>query len=210
MDLYFIRHARQNSSLCNVDVELSKEGICQAELLAKRLQTYSFQKIYSSDLLRAVQTAKLINTKHLEHKIYSELREIDFGDLTGNTDQENQRCFGDFLRKRKELTEDLAFPGGECGEDVVQRVMPVLEEITAQKIEGAVIVTHGGTIRCLVAELLGMSQAKKLLLGVTLENSSITHLSYDKQRRLYTLERFNDAAHLEGYKNLQRNSWVRT
>lgn len=205
MNLYLIRHARQNSPLCNVNVELSSKGIRQAELLAQRLQNYSFEKIYSSDLLRAVQTAEIINTKHLKHQIYSELQEMDFGLLTGNTDEENNIRFKDFLAKRKELLEDLAFPGGECGRDVFLRAMPILDEIVSQEIEGAVIVTHGGTIRCLLAGILGMTQAKKLLLGVTLENSSITQLSYNKKNHRYTLERFNDAAHLEGYPELQRN-----
>lgn len=40
MNIYLIRHGRQNSKLCNVDVELSPEGREQADLVGKRLQTY--------------------------------------------------------------------------------------------------------------------------------------------------------------------------
>ena len=94
-------------------------------------ENYSFEKIYSSDLLRAVQTAEIINTKHLKHQIYSELQEIDFGLLTGNTDEENNIRFKDFLAQRKELSEDLAFPGGECGRDVFLRAMPILDKIVS-------------------------------------------------------------------------------
>ena len=38
MNIYLIRHGRQNSKLCNVDVELSPEGREQADLVGKRLK----------------------------------------------------------------------------------------------------------------------------------------------------------------------------
>ena len=44
MNIYLIRHGRQNSTLCNVDVELSKEGREQADLLGKRLAENDFCK----------------------------------------------------------------------------------------------------------------------------------------------------------------------
>ena len=62
--IYLIRHARQSSSLCNVNVELSKEGIMQSELLAERLQKCNIKKVYSSDLIRAVETADIIEDNH--------------------------------------------------------------------------------------------------------------------------------------------------
>lgn len=50
MNIYLIRHGRQNSRLCNVDVELSKEGREQADLLGKRLEKYDIEAVYSSRL----------------------------------------------------------------------------------------------------------------------------------------------------------------
>lgn len=207
MNLYLIRHARQDSLLCNIDVKLAPEGVRQAELLAERLKNYPIELFYSSNLLRAVETAEILNTRKLEHRIRKELQEINFGKLTGKTNQENHNNYREFFKQRNELTEDLAFPEGECGLDVYHRAMPVLEEITAQKIEAVAIVTHGGTIRSLLTGILGLSQAKKLLFGVTLENSSITQLTWDKNYKRYTLERFNDSAHLEPYPELLRKSW---
>ena len=62
MNIYLIRHGRQNSRLCNVDVELAKEGREQADLLGKRLEKYDIDAVYSSQLIRAKETADIINS----------------------------------------------------------------------------------------------------------------------------------------------------
>ena len=59
MIFYLIRHGRQNSSDCNVNVPLADAGIKQAELLGKRLRNYSIDAVYCSDLIRAKQTAEI-------------------------------------------------------------------------------------------------------------------------------------------------------
>ena len=53
MRIYLIRHGRQNSPLCNVNVPLSDAGRRQAELLGKRLKKESIDAVWSSDLIRA-------------------------------------------------------------------------------------------------------------------------------------------------------------
>ena len=52
MRIYLIRHGRQNSPLCNVNVPLSDAGRRQAELLGERLKKESIDVVWSSDLLR--------------------------------------------------------------------------------------------------------------------------------------------------------------
>ena len=73
MNIYLIRHGRQNSKLCNVDVELSKEGREQAALVGKRLAKYNIDVVYSSQLIRAVETADIINEYEnmIDEKDYS-------------------------------------------------------------------------------------------------------------------------------------------
>ena len=48
MIIYLIRHGRQNSTDCNVNVPLSAEGIRQAELLGERMKNYKIDALYSS------------------------------------------------------------------------------------------------------------------------------------------------------------------
>jgi len=52
-----------------------------------------------------------------------------------------------------------------------------------------------------------MDMAKWRTMGVTFENGSITELHYRKEKGNFTLERFNDYAHLEPYPKLLRSAW---
>ena len=80
MKIFLIRHGRQCSKLCNVDVDLSEEGYRQASLLGERLFHENIQVVYSSNLLRAVETAQAANLYwNVEHIIRPELREISRG-----------------------------------------------------------------------------------------------------------------------------------
>lgn len=209
MNIYLIRHGRQSSQLCNVDVNLAVEGREQAKLLGKRMSNFGIDALYASDLVRAKETAEIMNPYlgGLKCQIRSELREIDFGKMTGNSDEYNNMAFADFKKKRTELTEDLAFPGGECGQDVVNRAKKILEEIIHTGKRNVVVVTHGGVIRSLVTDILGMPQSQKLLFAVSLENTSMTQLRYDRDYQRFYLERFNDFSHLEQTPNLLRREW---
>lgn len=209
VNLYLIRHGRQSSPLCNVDVELSSEGRLQAELLQDRLKNYEIDALYSSNLIRARQTAEILNENlRLPLEIREDLREISFGLLEGNTDIFNDEHFREFKEEQRKLLEDIPYPGGENGTSVYERAMPVIQDIVQSGNKNIVVVTHGGTIRVLLAALFGRNQAKRFLFGVSLENTSITQLVYNKENDRFYLERFNDFAHLEGHENLYRRSWL--
>jgi probable phosphoglycerate mutase len=208
VNLYLIRHGRQNSTLCNVDVELSLEGRIQAELLRDRLKNYDIDALYSSNLIRAMQTAQILNEAlQLPHEIREELKEISFGYMEGNSDEYNEEHFHEFKEEQKKLLEDLPYPGGENGTNVYERAMPVIQEIVQNGKKNIVVVTHGGTIRVLLAALFGKNQARRYLFGVSLENTGITQLVYNSQNDRFYLERFNDFAHLEGYPQLHRRNF---
>ncbi|MBH1942251.1 histidine phosphatase family protein [Mobilitalea sibirica] len=208
VNLYLIRHGRQNSSLCNVDVELSTEGRAQAEQLRERLTRYNIDALYSSNLIRAVETAKIINQSlHLPHMIKEELREISFGFMEGKSDEYNNEHYKDFKEEQYKLLEDIPYPGGENGTSVYERAMPVIQELVQGDKKNIVVVTHGGTIRVLLAALFGKNQAKRFLFGVSLENTSITQLVYHPDYDRFYLERFNDFAHLESHPKLLRRNW---
>ena len=97
--------------------------------------------------------------------------------------------------------------GGECGRDVVKRVMPKIKQICQREENRVAIVTHGGVIRSVCADILHTGQENKLKFGIDLENTSFTHLIYDEDRDFFILERFNDFAHLESHPELLRKNW---
>ncbi|SFR79883.1 histidine phosphatase family protein [Anaeromicropila populeti] len=204
MRIYLIRHARQESILCNDNTGLSEIGKEQATLVGQRLSSYHIDALYCSDLMRAKETAHIIQEQICKrmNQILSiqerrGLRESDFGELTGQKDEDIQSRYGEFMESRYHEKEDWAYPGGESGKQVFNRVKPVLDEITAASYKNIAIVTHGGTIRVILAELLQGSQANRLLFGKYLERGGFTELYYDEKKKRFYLERFNDYAHLE-------------
>lgn len=206
--LYLIRHGRQNSRLCNIDVGLSKEGIRQASLLGERLSNIKIDAVYSSDMLRAVETAKEACRFWRGNSIIKPgLREMSFGDLEGRTEQEIAQFFTSFMQKRDQMEDDISYPGGEGTLDVWNRAFPVLQEIVSSGVQRVAVVTHGGVIRVLVAYLLGMDLFRYRLLAQDLENCSITELIYQKDKNRFLLQRFNDYAHLEPFPLLLRDGW---
>ncbi|MBQ7797463.1 MAG: histidine phosphatase family protein, partial [Lachnospiraceae bacterium] len=157
MRILLIRHGRQNSPLCNVNVPLAEEGRRQAELLGERLKKEHVDAVWSSDLIRAVETADIINEKlQVPREIRENLKEISFGDMEGLSDSVIADRFEDFLRGRAKMEKDMAYPGGESAADVVKRVLPVMKEISEHDYDTVAVVTHGGVIRSLVAHYLGM------------------------------------------------------
>ncbi len=213
--IYFLRHGRQDSLLCNVDVSLSREGRMQAELAGKRLKAFGIQAVYTSDMLRAIETGEEIN-KYINapFKIYRNLREIEFGDLEGYTDEELHNRYADFYEERDKFEKDIPFPGGENGEQCFERmmsaVMDIIGECKAKGYERIAIVSHGGALRCFLAGILGMDMAKRLLFVKTMENCSITEIDYDDNRNRFYIERVNDYSHLEANEELLRKNFKKT
>lgn len=234
MNIYLIRHGRQSSSDCNVNVDLAPEGERQAALLGQRIKNYPIDALYCSDLIRAEQTAKIAFAGQpalLEHlQIRSGLAEIDFGELTGQPDAMVKRFYADYYQEQMDRfaegrvqtgnaldevnefigdffvpTEEIWYPQGETGESVLTRVMPVIQEWIESEYQNITVVTHGGVIRILLTALFGGDFAKRLMFGTSLENCSITQLHYDEEKNGFFLDRFNDYAHLEQDPSLLRN-----
>ena len=134
----------------------------------------------------------------LEVCIRKGLRETDFGELTYQTDDVIKVKYKDFMESRYHVEEDWAYPGGESGKEVFERAMKVMEEIFQSPCKNVAVVTHGGTIRVLLAGLLQGSQKDRLMFGKCMERGGFSELLYDEKTGRITLERFNDFAHLEG------------
>ena len=92
--------------------------------------------VYSSNLLRAVETAQAANLYwNVEHIIRPELREISFGHMEGMEDRDIAVKYRDFKAQQALMEEDLSYPGGEWAGDVVRRAEPVFREMTESGYE---------------------------------------------------------------------------
>lgn len=160
--IFLVRHGATKLSAEDrfagaVDVELSDEGIRQAELLATRLSDDSIAAVYSSPMARTVHTASIIAQPHNLPLIQRDaLREIHHGHWEGMTRADVEAQFPAEYAAWEEDPYTFAPQGGEAGVNVIARALPVIREIVTQhRGEGVLVVSHKATLRLLISSLLG-------------------------------------------------------
>jgi broad specificity phosphatase PhoE len=158
------RHGQTDWNLANrfqghSDIPLNSVGLYQVKQAAKVLRDLEPTKIISSDLSRALTTASALGeVTGLEVIIDKRLRETDGGKWEGKTGAENrERDFERFVRWIDGADE----PAGETGErrsEVAARASEsVFSHLNELEIdERLVVVTHGGTARCLLGHMLNL------------------------------------------------------
>jgi probable phosphoglycerate mutase len=162
-ELLIIRHGETEANLQgrwqgHGDSPLTECGLAQAKAIGKRLTTHRFSSLYSSDLGRARNTAKII-AKHTGHKIVLDkrLREKDVGIFQGLTVEEAERLYPDEWRLYKNFASDYAIPNGESSQQRLERAISCLEDIGSRHpSESIVVVTHGGVLNDLLRHTLGI------------------------------------------------------
>lgn len=201
--LLLVRHGeseanRQGLWQGDTDGVLSPLGHLQAAQVAERLAAWEppIQRLYSSPLRRAVETAQPIAQRlGLDLAIHPDLREIGVGQASGLSMEEFAQRFPDlYARWRNRDDLDFTWPSGEQRRAFFRRVSRALGEILARhRGETVVLVTHGGTIRAAVAGLLGPKGMPWWSYEV--ENASITHLTVAETGEADLLL-LGDASHL--------------
>src|SRR5262245_10587510 len=105
------------------DVPLSDEGIRQAKRVAHMLQSEPFSQVYSSSLMRAVQTARIIaEPRGLTVEPVADLAEIHFGDFEGLTYSEIERQYPEVFRSWMRSPTGTEFPNGESFDRMRTRI----------------------------------------------------------------------------------------
>lgn len=197
--LWLVRHGVTDWNLEGrwqgwTDTALSDTGRAQARRLEPRLVGREFDAVYSSDLQRASDTARLSG---LTPTLDARLREVNFGAFEGGLSSDNllHPEFEEWLA----APGILRTPGGESYGDLQTRA---LEWLAALPESGEVIAfAHGGTIQTLVTGLLeipAMVAPRIWRLRVTHASITVLERHWTPTGAVWTLERLNDTAHLEG------------
>jgi broad specificity phosphatase PhoE len=178
------------------DPPLSRRGKQQARELAARLGGHPLAAFYSSDLLRARETAEpLAESLGREPALLPGLREIALGQWEGKTREELQAEFPAEWEAWSEKPSWDIVPGGEGARPFEQRVLATLAEIQAAHPIGDVIcVTHGGVIQVLLGSVVAPDQGSDGLFPFVIENCSLTVLQRTGLRTVVTA--VNDVCHL--------------
>jgi probable phosphoglycerate mutase len=157
MRIYATRHGltelnkQRRTNGQTIEDPLTHEGIEQAKKITQFLPK-KLSVIYTSDLLRARQTAEIIN-KQLNIELINspELREIHLGSLTGKTwDEMNHEVGRNIAKEYQSQKYDFRPWGGESIDEVKKRVLRLIKNIREHDSgKNVLLVTHGGIIRLL-------------------------------------------------------------
>lgn len=162
LKLILVRHAQSadNSSGrvagSERDNGLSERGKRQAKVLVRRLSHEKTSVLYCSPMRRAQETAAFL---HKRPVIVDALREIDFGKLTGLSQEEIDSRFPGKLNKLF-TTPGYSLPCGESTVALQRRLQPFMRKLLARKSGTAVVVAHNVVNRVIIASLLGLPLSK--------------------------------------------------
>ena len=153
--IYLMRHGQvayfvDGSPVDPDEVQLTEGGRRETEKTAAALSEITFDRVITSGLPRAVETAQIVAPGR-EPESWPELRELAGGRLAELPDPE-AAFIGAFSGT---LPEDATFLGGETIGSLLDRALPALQRLADEgDWDVALVVAHGGTIRALLSYAL--------------------------------------------------------
>ena len=174
-EIVLVRHgetewSRDGRHTGNTDVPLTERGRAQAQALGAALEGRSFDRVLTSPLKRAADTARLAGFGDAEPR--DELREWDYGAYEG--------------RKTAEIREERpgwtlwadGVPDGETSAEVATRVDAVLADL--RTVEGAaLVIAHGHLLRVLAVRWIALEPEAGRMLA--LDPATVSVLGYERE-----------------------------
>ena len=163
MRLYVIRHGESVNNLRKMwtgwyDAELTDKGRADAKDAARILEGIQFDKVYSSDLSRAIETAQ-IALPGCQPETTPLLREVCLGSL------ENQPTTQPEGEARVQMNrEGYAAFGGESYAQFYKRLCQFMDSLDAESDETVAAFCHGGCLRTLLGIVMGQPMPQSKIL----------------------------------------------
>jgi broad specificity phosphatase PhoE len=165
MRLYFVRHGESEANVLrevsNRDFKhpLTAKGREQSRTLARSLKRTPVTRLFTSPLMRAVQTAEILaESLGILYEVTDALREYDCGILEGRSDEECWQMHG---QQREAWLIDRRWEqrleGGESFNDIRARFVPFIASLSqrySNTSDHILLVGHGGTYGCMLPLIL--------------------------------------------------------
>lgn len=162
---YIVRHGKTQWNLLKktqgkLDSPLTEEGIEAAKILREKIETLSIDRVYSSDLKRAMHTAEILMPGRTIREM-SGFREIDFGVWEGKTIDVIKTDYAKMHDTWRSAPEQVHFPSGESMLQAQERVLRTFWSIdAAEEDKNILVVAHGMIIKLLLVGLLEAPMVK--------------------------------------------------
>lgn len=153
MTIYLVRHGADDNTKRGgwSNQPLTEKGLKQSEELARKLKygNCNAEIIYSSDLLRARQTAEILAQHlNLEVEYNAEFREVNNGDLAGMDNELADKLYPNLYWRKLEWEQH--YPNGESPKEFYERIKSAWEKLIKSNHKNVILVSHGGVINVIM------------------------------------------------------------
>ena len=196
----FVRHGETEANVTDrlqgqSDTPLNAQGLAQADLVAERLKDEPFDVIFSSDLSRALVTAKKIAAGRPVIPV-KELREWHFGRWQGMLWKEILCDYSEEILLFKSGSPDFEPPEGESAGRFLERAEKFMDMLKSEYAGKRILcVSHGGFIKQTLKVVLGLRTFRRL---PACENTAICRYAA-KEEDFWQLVCWNDTSHLKSF-----------
>ena len=200
--LILVRHAEAEGNANRLfhgwtDSNITDKGHMQAERLAIRLEKVKIDKIFSSSLKRAVQTAEYVaGVKKLPIIETDVLKEINGGEWENCSWIDLMKKWPESYSVWENKPHLHRMPNGESMAELFHRIVDILMDIiSSNKGKSICAVTHGTALKALMCHIRG-SSLDTMLEVPWYENASITIIEYDDRFGRFDIITEGDYSHL--------------
>ncbi|NMM47969.1 histidine phosphatase family protein [Marinigracilibium pacificum] len=198
--IYLIRHGETDYNRkgivqgSGINAPLNEQGRAQAEAFFSSYKDEGFEKVYTSDLIRTIESVAGFIDLGIEHEIVPELKEINWGEKEGKkVSLEDKSDYSDLIAEWYKGNTHLAFKGGESPNEVRDRMAIGFDRIIQQDFSKILVCIHGRAMRILLSHLL--NYPLKYMDVFKHGNLQLYKLLYDDGN--YILVKSNDYEHLK-------------
>lgn len=188
MNLYLARHGQDEDNAKGIlnghrDTPLTQFGMDQSKKLAHQIKGsgLKFDRIYTSPLQRAVQTAEIIThaLQNLKPVILEDLIERDFGFMTGKSTEDIANVCSPEIIKTDQVVYFLTGDGVETFPELFKRAKRLLGRLRKDHLdreENILLVTHGDLGKMMYAAAKNL-EWEKVLTHFHFGNAEVLNLN---------------------------------
>lgn len=162
--LYIIRHGQTDFNKLDIiqgsgiNSDLNEVGRKQAEMFFEKYKQEGFERVYTSQLKRAIQSVDGFIKMGIPHNLHHGLNEINWGIMEGKkSNKEQKELFNSIVKEWDNGNLDYAVEGGESPLQMMQRQLVFKEELLLQNEKKILVSSHGRALRGFLCLLTGKS-----------------------------------------------------
>lgn len=208
MNLYLIRHGESEGNVAGkiqgqADYVLTEEGRQQAALVGKYIEEIGIDYLYSSDLLRAFETAEIVSTAvKIRPQAWELVREVHLGPLQNLTRDE---IYEKYPQTVESSIITSGIEGTESSTELTKRCEAVVEQLLQiHRNQDVAIVSHGGFISVFLMYLIIGDKWPAYKRPFRIGNTSVTHIEWKDDQTSPVIHYTNQQEHLRSQHFKQR------